>query len=698
MSFPDDALLALLIVEHVCDGIVLTNAEGRVVWINSAFSAMSGYDLSDMLGKRPGDLLQGVLTGTDSKAALANAIRQQKSATVDIVNYSKSGQPYISQINIAPIFSNGTLTHFVAVQRDVTTHRRLAQESIDFKAYQKALDQQAIVSVTDALGKITYVNPKFSAISGYSAEELIGKTHRVVNSGTHERGFFRNMWTTIRTGNTWHGEVCNRTKDGNLYWVDTTVVPVHDSSGEIVRYVSTRYEISERKLAEAELRRMAEIDGLTGMANRIRFNLEVRQRVAASLGRPDCKGGIVLMFDLDHFKDLNDSLGHNSGDLLLKEIGRRLIAFPGPDCLVSRLGGDEFAALIPADVIGEDEHAFIRDLHQFACAPVLLGDRMYVPSFSMGVTRFPDDAQTVEGLMINADMALYEAKRNGRNQWFFFDPKVRTKLEYREHLKNVLSDSIEHERFEIAMQPYCCLATGAHRGFEILARLIHDGKPVPPDHFVPLAEELGLIAMIGRTILEKAVKARRQMIEAGLFPGHIAINVAAPEFRETGFVEGLQATLSRHGMAPQDLTIEITETALIGRSTEKVAKALIQLQDLGVQVALDDFGTGFSSLSHLRDFHVNKIKIDKSFVSDLEYDESDRALVDGLIALARRLGLEVVAEGVETQAQLDYLRSCGCNYLQGYIHSKPLSVPEAISFLMEQSLRTDVSRVRVVAG
>lgn len=697
MPLPDDTLLAALIVEHVCDGIVLTNAEGNVVWINAAFTAMSGYELSDMRGKRPGDMLQGELTTPESKAALARAIRQQIPLTVDIVNYTKSGQPYTSQINIAPIFGNGVLTHFVAVQRDVTTQRTLAQESIDFKAYQKALDQQAIVSVTDARGKITYVNPKFSAISGYSAEELIGKTHRVVNSGTHEPGFFRDMWAKIKTGLTWHGEVCNRTKDGNLYWVDTTVVPVHDARGEIVRYVSTRYEISERKIAEAELRRMAQVDALTGMANRVRFNHEVKQSVAAAISSPDRKGGIVAMFDLDHFKDLNDSLGHNSGDLLLKEIARRLIAFHGPDCLVSRLGGDEFAALIPADVMGPDEQSFIRALHQFACEPVLLGDRMYMPSFSMGVTRFPADAETVEGLMINADMALYEAKRNGRNQWCFFDPKVRTKLEYREHLKMVLSEAIEHDLFEIAMQPYCCLSTGAHRGFEILARLMHDGKPVPPDHFVPLAEELGLIAVIGRTILKKALEARRRMIEAGLFPGQIAINVAAPEFRETGFVEGLEAALFKHATNPQDLTVEITETALIGRSTEKVAKALIQLQYLGVKVALDDFGTGFSSLSHLRDFHVNKIKIDKSFVKDLEHDEGDRALVDGLIALARRLGLEVVAEGVETQAQLEYLRQCGCNYLQGYIHSKPLSVEEAISFLTSQSEYENVTRALFVA-
>jgi diguanylate cyclase (GGDEF)-like protein/PAS domain S-box-containing protein len=679
---PDDALFAALIAEHVCDGIVLTDAKGEVVWINPAFTRISGYELSEMLGKRPGDLLQGADTSAESKAALAEAIRTRTPLTEDIVNYSKAGVPYISEINISPIFhESGELRFFVAVQRDVTSQRSDAQESTDFKAYQQALNQQAIVSVADARGVITYVNDKFCAISGFAPEELIGKTHRVVNSGTHERTFFRDMWRMIRTGRTWHGEVCNRTKAGDLYWVDTTVVPVHGPRGDIVRYVSTRYEITERKSAEAELRRMAEVDALTGLANRTRFAFDLNRRLAASLNGKSSKGGLVAMFDLDHFKDLNDTLGHHYGDLLLKEIGRRLIAFTGPDCLVARLGGDEFAALIPAELLGDNPSEFIQSLHKSACEAVSLDDRIYMPSFSMGVTRYPRDAETVEGLMINADVALYEAKRHGRNQWCFFEPAVRNRLKYREHLKAVLVDALENDHFEIVLQPICCLQTLEHRAFEILVRLQHDGQNIPPDHFVPLAEELGLIAPIGRLVMRKAMAAHMHMVKAGLSPGMIAINVAAPEFRDPSFVEDVQDLLFEYGMSPRDLAVEITETALIGRSTETVAKVLHQLQALGVQVALDDFGTGFSSLSHLKDFRVDKIKIDKSFVQDLDSDESDRALVDGLIALARRIGLQVVAEGVETQGQLDYLRRCGCDYLQGYLHSKPLSVEDAMTFL-----------------
>lgn len=689
MQQSENAVIATLIAEHICDGIVLTDAKGEVVWINPAFTRISGYEMSEMVGKRPGDLLQGVDTSAESKAALANAISTRTRRTIDVVNYAKDGRAYTSEINIAPILdSSGTPTHFVAIQRDVTTERSAAQESIDFKAYQRALDQQAIVSVADPQGKITYVNTKFSVISGFPPEELIGKTHRIVNSGLHDRTFFRDMWRTIKAGGTWHGEVCNRTKRGDLYWVDTTVVPVHGPGGDIVRYVSTRYEITERKSIEAELRRTAEIDALTGLANRQRFSYELNQRLEDAIKKADGNAGFVAMFDLDHFKDLNDSLGHHAGDLLLKEIGRRLLAFTGPGCVVSRLGGDEFAALIPTNIAGTDPEAFIRALHASSSEAVSLGDKIYLPSFSMGVTRFPGDAQTVEGLMINADMALYEAKRNGRNQWCFYDPRVRTKLEYREHLKAVLNDALSSGAFQIALQPICHLQTREHRGFEILVRLWHEGSRIRPDHFIPLAEELGLIVPIGRAVRRMAFDARRRMIAAGLAPGDIAINVAAPEFRENGFVEEVQELLSEYAISPQNLTIEITETALIGRSTEIVAKALIRLQAMGVKVALDDFGTGFSSLSHLRDFHVDCLKIDKSFVQDLEHNHSDRALVSGLIGLARRLDLDVVAEGVETQFQLDYLRDCGCTYLQGYLHSEPLSVEQAMVFLQPPLQKT----------
>jgi len=686
---PAPSVVAKLIVEHVQDGIVLTDPAGKVVWINPAFTRFSGYDLDDMLGKRPGDVLQGERTSAESKSRIGAAMATHTHCKVDIVNYSKTGDAYIAEINLGPIFDeDGHLTHFVAVQRDVTSERALAQESADFKAYRQALDQQAIISMTDVEGKITYANARFNSVSGYTAAELIGQTHRIVNSGTHDNAFFQNMWRAIRTGETWHDDIRNVSKTGELYWVDTAIVPVHGPSGEIERYVSIRYEITERKAVEEKLRHMAETDALTGLANRTRFTMDLEQAIARAQDDPEDAGGFVVMLDLDHFKELNDSLGHHFGDLLLKETARRLRELTGPDCIVARLGGDEFAALIPVAVVGPDPEGYIRNLHASVGNAVSLSDVVYMPHFSIGVTQFPKDARTVEGLLINADVALYEAKRNGRNQACFFDPAVRRKLDYRNQLKAMLIDALDNDRFEIAMQPYYCIPTGKHHGFEVLARLNDRGTPVPPEHFIPLAEEVGLIGRIGWAVREKAMVARRKMVDLGLAPGKLSVNVAAPEFRQIDFVDSIEESMFDNALSPGDLVIEITETALIGRSTDLVAKALHRLQEIGVQVALDDFCTGFSSLSLLRDFHVNRIKIDKSFVQHLESDENDRALVEGLIVLARRIGIEVVAEGVETPAQLEYLRDHGCHYLQGFINSRPLTIKEAVNFL--QSPRTNL--------
>ncbi|WP_193081555.1 putative bifunctional diguanylate cyclase/phosphodiesterase [Pseudooceanicola spongiae] len=678
MYDPDADILAKLVAEHVCDGLVLTDPEGKILWINPAFERLCGYELHEIIGKRPGEVLQGNDTSPHSRARLAEAIATQTRCRVDIVNYDKAGSAYISEIHLGPIFDDdGQLTHFVAVQRDVTRERALAQESIDYKTYQRALDQQAIISATDARGRITYVNSKFSSISGYTSEELIGQNHRIVNSGRHNPSFFRDMWQSIRAGQTWHGEICNITKGGDLYWVDTNIVPVHGAGGEIVRYVSTRYEVTKRKAVEDELRRIAETDDLTGLANRARFAKDLAQRITLSGQEPTDQGGLLIMFDLDHFKELNDTLGHHCGDQLLQEIGQRLMDFTGPNRVVARLGGDEFAAFIPAEAYQNAPEEYLRSLHAFTSKAVSLSDTIYLPSFSMGVTLYPQDAQTVEGLLINADVALYEAKHNGRNQWCIFDQSVRGKLICRNHLKAILADALDNDRFQIALQPFCKFETGAHSGFEVLVRLDDEGSPVAPDLFIPLAEELGFISRIGRVVMQKAMAARQAMVQAGLRPGKFAINVSAPELREPCFALEVQELLAQHDIPPTELVIEITETALIGRSTQTVASTLQQLHESGVGLALDDFGTGFSSLSHLRDFHVDKIKIDKSFVHDLEEDASDRALVDGLISLARRLGIEVVAEGVETTAQRDYLRSFGCDYLQGFIHSRPLTVKAA---------------------
>jgi diguanylate cyclase (GGDEF)-like protein/PAS domain S-box-containing protein len=598
------------------------------------------------------------------------------------VNYHKDGTAYVAEISMGPILDEtGTLTHFVAVERDVTAQRQLAEESVDLHAYRRALEQQAIVSVTDARGRVTFVNDNFCKISGYSREELLGSSHRIINSGMHDRSFFREMWQVIRTGGTWHAEVCNRTKLGALYWVDTTIVPVTGKDGRVVRYVSTRYDITERKLAEDELRRMAETDPLTGLGNRALFGAVLRRTLAACTVDPALPGGLLVVLDLDHFKDLNDTAGHHVGDMLLKQIGHRLTQVAGAGT-VARLGGDEFALLLPDTDGSGSDLGRVETLQAALAEAMMLDDKVYVPAFSMGVARYPRDSESAEGLIIGADIALFEAKRSGRNRWHFFDPEVRERLDYRSQLKTALIEALDEDRFEVAFQPIVAIADGRHVGFEVLVRLEHEGRSLPPDHFVPLAEELGLIGKVSRCVMRKAAGVHRGLRDANLNPGFMALNIAAPQFREPGFVVEMQEFLFDNALAPQDLLVEITETALIGRSTDVVAAALESLRAMGIRAALDDFGTGFSSLSHLRDFAVDKIKIDKSFVQRLDRSPRDRDLVEGLVLLAHRIGLDIVAEGVETEAQLGFLRDIGVQQAQGFLFARPLTPVAAQEWLV----------------
>ncbi|WP_371195112.1 EAL domain-containing protein [Glaciecola sp. SC05] len=681
----NNELFAKIALQHVCEAIVLTDTQGLVLWVNDAFTKMTGYCLDDMLGMRPGYLLQGASSNPESIELISTSIKNHSACKVDIINYTKSGSQYLTEINLSPIFdSNGDIEYFVALQKDVTNERTHFQESIDLKAYRRALDEQAIVSVADPNGVITYVNENFCKISGYSSGELIGKNHRIINSRFHNRAFFTDMWRQISAGNTWHGEVCNRGKSGALYWVDTTIVPVNGVDGEILRYVSTRYDITERKAVEYELERAATYDQLTGLHNRFGFNQELKTSLKNNTFLTPPSEILLVKIDLDHFKELNDSLGHEYGDLLLKEMANRITEICDNKAVVARVGGDEFSLFLNNDNIDKSQiQKFLDKLHKTASKTFWLLDNSYTTSCSMGVARYPIDGDNLETLIINADMALNEAKKTGRNQWLYFDIEVRQKVDYQKYLKALLIEAIENDLFNIVLQPICSIKTGKHIGFEVLVRLSDKEQSIPPDIFIPVAEELGLINPIGSIVMQKAFSAMRKMLDLQLIPGKIAVNIAAPQFLEPEFFNRVSSLLIEYALAPSMVILEITETALIGRSSHLVAQVLSEFQAIGVEVALDDFGTGFSSLSHLRDFKVNKIKIDKTFVAELEHNSADRDLVSGLITFALKMGLDIVAEGVETQEQLTLLSDYGCQYFQGYFHSRPISVKQAILFLKQ---------------
>lgn len=535
------------------------------------------------------------------------------------------------------------------------------------------------ITVTDAKGNIVWTNPAFSALYGYSAEEVMGKNCSLLRSDVQDARFYKEMWDVISSGRTWRGEIVNRRKDGALIPEEMTITPVESQPGTITHFIAIKQDISERKLAQQRVNYLAYYDALTGLPNRMLLREHLNTAVAAARRRG--RGVALLFLDLDRFKIINDSLGHSFGDLLLRQVASRLKNEIRQEDTVARVGGDEFLILLNnVENFAEVEVIATRIVKSVMGEFVIQGRTVSV-TCSLGISVFPEHGEDAEALIKNADMAMYSAKEQGSNTFCFFTDEMNMVLMERLNLENGLRSAIDKGELFLVYQPQINIANGSVIGMEALIRWqSQEWGLVMPDRFIRVAENSGLIVPIGEWVLRTACRQMKQWQDNGLLLAPIAVNVSAVQFRQEGFRELIKQVLDETGLDPQYLELELTESLLLSNE-DVMFEVLNGLKSMGLKLAIDDFGTGYSSLSYLRQFPVTKLKIDRSFIREVELNLDDAAITAAIISMAKVLDLKVIAEGIENEAQLLFLMKHECDEGQGYFFSRPLNVQAVESFL-----------------
>jgi diguanylate cyclase (GGDEF)-like protein/PAS domain S-box-containing protein len=540
------------------------------------------------------------------------------------------------------------------------------------------------VMVTDAQAKILVVNRAFSELTGYSAAEVLGQVPQLLKSGRQDLAFYQAMWTEITHKGYWHGEIWNRRKNGEVYSQMLSISAVRNERQQVTHYVGVFSDVSLLKDAVDRLDYLAHHDPLTDLPNRLL--LFARMEHCIEVSSRERKSAALLMLDLDRFKDVNDCFGHLAGDELLQQVANRLTSrLRGVDT-VTRLGGDEFALLLEDLSHPQDAARVATEIIEALSEPWRLSNGAEVRiGVSVGISLYPDHGKSCEELLQHADAALYRAKDEGRGNFKYFSEDLTATAVRRIKLESLLRRAIIKDELQVYYQPQIDIPSGAIIGAEALLRWQQvDEGMIPPSQFIPVAEETGLIGEIGEWVLLEVCRQGQSWIAAGLPPLRLAVNLSPHQFRHGDIVASVAAILHETGFPAQRLELELTESALMERESEAVV-ILAQLRQLGVRLAIDDFGTGYSSLAYLKRFPLDILKIDKSFIDDIPEQEDDKEIAAAIIGMAHTLRLKVLAEGVETEAQLNFLSERGCDFYQGYYKSPAVTAAAFAAFFKPQN-------------
>lgn len=648
-------------------GYLTLGKEGRILEINLTGASLLGVDRHHLINKPfttllcPGESKQfftHLRQIVDYESPLSTQLRVKK----------RNGKIMVIQmVSVTLQNSMGSdkyLTTFTDISKQVEADRarKLATSILE--------NTPEGVMITDAQKRIVDVNRAFTATTGYSRDEAIGKTPQLLDSGRHDKAFFKALWQAVHSEGRWQGEVWNRRKDGEIYpeWLNITAI--QDDKGVVVNYAGIFSDLSSQQQVRKRLHHLAYYDALTDLPNRELFRDRLLNGIANA--KRERKQLALLFLDLDRFKIINDTLGHPLGDDLLKVVAEILKQSVRDSDTVARLGGDEFTIILNSIAHTDDAVAVAKSIINKLTKPLLLGQHRLFVSTSIGISVYPDDGDNPDTLLKHADIAMYQAKNSDHNVFKFFETSMGEAINERLSLENELRNALHNDALQLAYQPKFDISTGRIIGMEALLRWQKlDKKWVSPALLISIAEESNLMLSLGEWVLRKACRQAKIWVDSGQRDFRMAINLSGCQVSNGCFVDLVKDILNQTGLDPNYIELELTETTLMGKELH-VNKMLKSLQRMGIQLSVDDFGTGYSSLAYLQHFAINRLKIDQSFIANIMTNNNDAEIVASIINLAHSLNLKVVAEGVENKKQLDYLRQRSCDEVQGFFTGRPM--------------------------